>query len=181
MSKEPLAIHYVSTYDEAWSLVENREQYWVSNCGCRERNGGCAQSRMDLCLSFAPVAASGGGNYREITRDEVKAIFTLAKEKQLVARPFRSEDRKTVDGICFCCTCCCSYFTGYAEACDKGQSIEQTDTDACIQCGDCEEVCYFNARTMTDDDLIIDREQCYGCGLCVDVCPAACIEMVQKG
>lgn len=179
MSEQTLAVHYVCTFDEARKLVDQHDQFWVSNCGCRERKGGCEKSRMDVCLSFAPYAASGGGNYREITREEVEAILRLAKDKQLLTRPFRSDDRTIVAGICFCCTCCCSYFNGYAEACDKGQLIEETDTDACIQCGACVDVCHFQARKM-EGDLTIDRDQCYGCGLCVDVCPTGCIKMVSN-
>ena len=66
------------------------------------------------------------------------------------------------------------------EKCDKGKFIEKTDEDKCSNCGECVEVCYFNARKLANDELVVIRDNCYGCGLCTDVCPENCVEMVQR-
>ncbi len=183
MVEEDLAFHYVCTWEEAKKLTERHEQFWVENCGCREKHeGGCAHSRTDLCLMFrSDVQASSGKGKKEISRDFVDEILREAKSKHLVTRPFRNEKDKTkTDGICFCCDDCCGYFLDPAERCDKGAHIERTMMERCSHCGECADVCYFGARKMQDDKLIVSRDDCYGCGLCVGVCPEECIQVAPR-
>jgi NAD-dependent dihydropyrimidine dehydrogenase PreA subunit len=184
VNDKELAFHYVCTWEEARKLVSHHHRFWVENCGCREKHeGACARSRMDLCLMFrSDVEASSGSGKKEISRVEVDEIFRVAKEKRLVTRPFRNGNNMTeTDGICFCCDDCCEYFTNPSGIkCDKGKLIERTDRDICNNCGVCVEVCYFGARKMDGEELILDRDNCYGCGLCMDVCPEDCMQMVPR-
>lgn len=174
-------MHYVCTRDEARAILDRQKRFWVSNCGCRERRGGCARSRIDLCLEFRPVNASGGSGLREISRAEVEEILREAEARHLVMRPFRDESRQQTEGFCVCCDDCCGYFLSPTEErCDKGALIQSTDAAACTDCGDCTHVCYFGARKMEDGRLAVDSDACYGCGLCLDVCPAGCIRMVAR-
>ena len=64
--------------------------------------------------------------------------------------------------------------------CDKGDKIEQTAMDDCTQCGECVKVCYFNARKMKGDKLVLDREKCFGCGLCRDACAPGCVSLASR-
>lgn len=179
--KQDSSMHFVCTHDEAWQLVKDQKEFWVSNCGCREGRGECSRSRIDVCLDFNKKSSSGGSNTRALTLTGVKDIFQEAKEKHLVTRPFRdTETYEVVEGICFCCDDCCGYFLDPNEKCDKGKMIEKTNTDNCTDCGLCVEVCYFDARGMKDDVLEVNRESCYGCGLCIDECPEKCIDMVHR-
>jgi len=174
-------MHYVCTRDEARDLIKSRDTFWISNCGCREQRGGCARSRVDVCVDFYEQSSSGGLHMRQASRDDIEGIFDDAKEKHLVTRPFRDlKDPSKVDGICFCCDDCCGYFLDPGEECDKGDFIEETDIEKCNDCGLCADVCYFNARVMNNGKLTVNRELCYGCGLCVDVCPETCITMVKR-
>jgi ferredoxin len=182
MSDQKIPLHFVATREEAKLLIDDAQEFWVSNCGCREPKGGCPKSRMDICLDFQENGASGGGNYHKISRNVAEKLILLAEKKQLVPRPFRGfEDRSQIGGVCFCCDCCCSYFANFdADACDKGASIERTRSDDCVHCGACVSVCHFKARKMIADELKIISENCFGCGLCLDVCPASCIEMIKR-
>ena len=136
---------------------------------------------MDVCLFFDPAMGGTGSGFKEVDRTFVETILKEAEKTHLVARPFRYEDDKTrVQGICFCCDDCCYYFKTGSELCDKGAFIEETDSESCIACGACVDVCYFGARTLRDEHLEIVREACYGCGLCVDVCSQGSIEMVKR-
>jgi len=184
--KEELHMHFVCTREEAEGMIEVRDRFWVSDCGCRVGKGHCERSRTDVCLGFREDYTSTDSGRREITRAEVAELLALAREKHLVTRPFRDEEMSGPGGICFCCDDCCGYFQTDADSgepvyvCDKGALREQTDMDSCTQCGDCADVCYFGARKMHEDELTIDREKCYGCGLCRDVCGPGCIEMVGR-
>ena len=180
MSQQELHIHYVCTHDEAEAMIKKHNQFWVSNCGCREGKGHCSRSRMDVCLMFKGDIGSSGSGMKPITTDQAWAILEEAKTKHLVTRPFRDETRTKTDGICFCCDDCCGYFLDKNEICDKGKFVEETDEESCTLCGDCVEVCYFKARDISGGELLVDPADCYGCGLCAQVCPEKCVEMIAR-
>jgi len=178
MEKE-LAMHFVCTMAEAHEIASDYSEFWVSDCGCRERKGSCSQSRHDVCLVLKENVDGSGGEKHEISKTQLSEIFAEAENKKLVPRPFRSDDRTEIDGICFCCNDCCSYFLYGSETCDKGAFHELTLMDDCTHCGLCVDVCFFEARKMQNDELKIVSGNCYGCGLCVSSCPAECIKMIN--
>jgi NAD-dependent dihydropyrimidine dehydrogenase PreA subunit len=45
------------------------------------------------------------------------------------------------------------------------------NTDVCVVCGGCIELCPTTAIRMIDDQFNIDMEKCVDCGICVKVCP----------
>ena len=181
MNKDGYVMHYVCTHEEAWELIQKQENFWVSNCGCRENRGKCTQSRLDVCLMFTDQVAPTGSGMHPISFDDARRILQEGRQKMLVARPFRSEKNPSVvEGICFCCDDCCAYFLDPTEICDEGDLIEVTDHDKCTLCGDCAPVCYFHARRVEDGRMRIHPERCYGCGLCVDVCLLGAIQMVKR-
>jgi NAD-dependent dihydropyrimidine dehydrogenase PreA subunit len=45
------------------------------------------------------------------------------------------------------------------------------NTDACVVCGGCLDLCPTTAIRMIDDQVNIDEEKCVDCGICVKVCP----------
>ena len=180
MSQNDLNMHYVCTLEKAHSLINEHSQFWVSNCGCRESHKGCARSRLDVCLIFNPADPGSGTGKHEVSLPLVMDILQEARTKHLVSRPFRDQARTVTDGICFCCDDCCGYFVDADEQCDKGELIAQTDFGVCSYCGDCVDLCYFDARKLVGAELIVDDDSCYGCGHCLDVCPENCIQMVRR-
>jgi ferredoxin len=170
--------HFICTLPEAGKIIAEKNLFWVSNCGCRESGKGCGCSRLDVCLFFTPDSRGTGTNLREVGRDFVDGILKEAQRKHLVSRPFADkEDPKKIQGICFCCSDCCAFFQNPHLVCAKGVFHEKTNHKACISCGTCVDVCYFNAREIRDGELVENLEQCFGCGLCADVCPMHCIVM----
>ena len=181
MDEKELAFQYVCTLEEAKKIVQQRDEFWVSNCECRESRLPCKRSRIDVCLQFREQTPASGPSKRKISRAEVEEIFKEAKEKHLVTRPFRNEKNMTeTDGICFCCDDCCYYFVNPDEKCDKGDLIEKTDSEKCTNCGTCVKTCYFKARKFEDKKLTINQDNCYGCGFCADVCPENAIQMLPR-
>jgi Pyruvate/2-oxoacid:ferredoxin oxidoreductase delta subunit len=173
-------MHYVCTLEQAVELISEQENFWVSNCGCREGEGECGRSRMDVCLNFFISAACSGSGRKKIGKKAVEEIIKEAKEKNLVPRPFRDATKTYTEGICFCCDDCCAYFQDAEEECDKGTLISVTDDEGCNHCGVCVEVCYFKARVMKDSEMVYLKGQCYGCGLCADACVQECISMKDR-
>ena len=53
-------------------------------------------------------------------------------------------------------------------------------TGDCIQCGECEEACRFDAISDSETDIKIDHIKCEGCGVCIHVCPASTLELKSE-
>jgi Pyruvate/2-oxoacid:ferredoxin oxidoreductase delta subunit len=173
-------MHFVCTHDEAKAIIDMHDKFYVSNCGCREKKGNCCTSRMDLCLIFNDDFPGSGTGKKEVSKEFAYGILKEADEKYLVSRPYRSEtDKDIIDGICFCCDDCCTYFADSGEECDRGDMIEVTEIEKCTGCGLCTDFCYFNARNLQNDRLEIDRRKCYGCGICEIICPSKCVQMMK--
>lgn len=52
------------------------------------------------------------------------------------------------------------------------------DPERCNRCGQCRELCRFDA---IDDEFVVDAIACEGCGVCVDLCPVGAIDFpIQK-
>jgi len=176
-----IPMHFVCTRDEAKKLIETQDKFWIGNCGCRDPEGGCKRSKIDVCLWFENSEGSDSEGVREVTKEKALELIKLAEESILVTRPFRKYDnRKEMGGICFCCDDCCGYFVNKDEICDKGAFIEKTDFNSCNNCGNCLDVCYFKAREIDNDKLQVNSDKCYGCGICAGICPMNCIEMIKR-
>jgi MinD superfamily P-loop ATPase len=55
--------------------------------------------------------------------------------------------------------------------------IAVIDEETCINCGDCKEVCRFDAIHVIDDQHRVDPISCEGCWYCSRVCPVEAIDM----
>ena len=55
----------------------------------------------------------------------------------------------------------------------KGGGLAIIDPDKCTECGQCIELCKFDAIS---DDFVVDKIDCEGCGVCVDLCPEQAID-----
>jgi NAD-dependent dihydropyrimidine dehydrogenase PreA subunit len=183
LTNKTIPVHYVGTLEQAADLIRRHKDFWVCNCGCREdrKKGKCRRSRIDVCLFFRGDVGSSGSGLKKITRRFAEGILHEAYDKWLVSRPFRNDNnRRIIDGICFCCDDCCGYFLDPAEICDKGKYVEKTDMKLCTGCGSCVDVCYFKARKLKSSRLKITRSKCYGCGLCIRVCPAKAVKISKR-
>lgn len=173
--------HMVCTYEEAKEIINSHTSFFVSNCGCRERQGICKRSKTDLCMTFDAGVTVSGSNKREINIVKAREILNYSISRKLVTRPFRvSETLDEIGGICFCCDDCCGVFQSKNEECDYGKSIEDTNANKCTECGLCVYYCYFKCREITRDGIIVNKDKCYGCGICSEVCPVNCISMVKR-
>ncbi|OGH98033.1 MAG: (4Fe-4S)-binding protein [Candidatus Melainabacteria bacterium GWF2_32_7] len=53
--------------------------------------------------------------------------------------------------------------------------VPEINSDLCIGCGKCSNLCEFNALACIKDKIIVFPELCHGCGGCMLVCPVKAI------
>jgi len=57
-----------------------------------------------------------------------------------------------------------------------GAKVSHIDSEKCIQCGKCEEVCRFEAI----NNFIVNDLKCEGCAACTVVCPTNAISLIDE-
>ncbi len=62
----------------------------------------------------------------------------------------------------------------YSEEFYSGE-LAEIDTDLCTNCGNCFDVCRFDAVKIIDNQHLIEETSCEGCGYCARVCPVDAI------
>ena len=55
---------------------------------------------------------------------------------------------------------------------------ECNQQDKCVGCGDCVDVCAFDAREIVEGKSTLILDYCIGCGRCVDACPNGALSIV---
>ena len=58
--------------------------------------------------------------------------------------------------------------------------LAEIDQDKCTQCGDCANICRFDAIPYDTGLYTIDSLACEGCGYCERICPSEAIKMVEQ-
>lgn len=58
--------------------------------------------------------------------------------------------------------------------------VSRVDEDACIACGDCVEVCPFEALTLDEYVAVVDKDLCMGCGVCATHCVQEALTLVRE-
>jgi MinD superfamily P-loop ATPase len=56
-----------------------------------------------------------------------------------------------------------------------GRLVPRVDEERCLHCGDCAQICRFNAIVCLADRTLVYTELCHSCGGCVLVCAAGAI------
>jgi len=54
--------------------------------------------------------------------------------------------------------------------------VAAVDEQICVRCGNCAQVCPFNAIIMASG-IIVNTSVCKGCGVCVKACPTGAIQI----
>jgi len=58
--------------------------------------------------------------------------------------------------------------------------IPQINSDKCILCGACVDVCQYNALAIIANQILVFPQLCHGCGSCSSACPTDAISEVEK-
>ena len=68
---------------------------------------------------------------------------------------------------------------GYTEDFYSGE-LAGIDQSTCIRCGECKNVCRFDAIEVLNGRYLIDKLSCEGCGYCARICPAHAITNKER-
>ncbi len=63
---------------------------------------------------------------------------------------------------------------------DKYKMIPQWDEHACELCGNCREVCNYNALIQLGAQILVFPELCHGCYACSELCPTSALPMLPQ-
>jgi NAD-dependent dihydropyrimidine dehydrogenase PreA subunit len=89
--------------------------------------------------------------------------------------------------ICNCCPCCCLWRV-YPNLSDTiqndfyklpGVSVH-CDSDECVGCGICKDVCFADCITINEGKAKIDENICIGCGQCSNNCPTNAMKLFYE-
>jgi Fe-S-cluster-containing hydrogenase component 2 len=185
------------------SFINKASNIILRTCPCRER-GECQDHAIELgCIFMGDdtlnMAISEGQGY-VATKEQALEHTRKAIEDGLIPLIGRAVGEADPHGVkdtghflsgCFCCTCCCvgakradyasSSITGSEKVLQKIEGLEiKLDPVKCVGCGDCVEVCAFDAREIVEGKSTLNLDYCIGCGRCVDACPNGALSIVIK-
>ncbi len=179
--------HEIMAYEQAETLVRERERIAVAPCICRREHqiiGEGCDKPVETCLVFGIAAdyyvENGLGRYIDV--DEALGILQLAEETGLVLQPSNS---KRAVNICCCCGCCCQVLLVFKRHPKPARLVSSpfviaSDPDVCVGCGDCVTRCQMEALSLEGDVSVPDLDRCIGCGLCVTTCTSGSLHLVRK-
>jgi MinD superfamily P-loop ATPase len=58
--------------------------------------------------------------------------------------------------------------------------IPEINFQSCTYCGDCANLCEYNAITVIPNHVIVFNEMCHSCGVCAHFCPENAIKEIEK-
>lgn len=165
----------------------------IGPCRCRIAHKSCAHPlQTDIVVRNGVYAfkKAFSKDYKEISKDEaIKVVQDCANLKMfhMVFLHFPHHGFEEYV-ICNCCTDGCvpylanRYFGQEGFSLIKGEYEAYVRRDLCKLCGECTEVCPWNARIIENQKLIVNVWSCFGCGLCRQVClvGAAQLHKVRK-
>ena len=178
-------------------FLKKAKNFYIQNiCGCRvyhdcqdhDRTLGCMYIGDDVDSIVLPPTQG-----RYITQEEALEHAKKSIENGLIpvfgkhpgeTYGIGATDTGHLMSLCFCCPCCCingkiaNNATSELQVFTRMEGLTvEVDSDSCVGCGECLEVCVFVGRDIIDGKAVIDQERCLGCGRCVKVCPHNAIKI----
>ena len=182
-------IEHIIPHNIARSIVLNASpKITAFECGCRHaRPNPCLPTQVclfigepfaDFMLEHHPTES------RRLTQTEALELLEAEHSRgHLHSAWFKDAMMDRFYCICNCCKCCCG---GIENMVKYGQPmmassgyVAQSDTELCQACGNCIDVCPFNALSLNNDHILINWEKCMGCGVCIDKCPNNALKLVR--
>ena len=185
LAKSIAAKQWVLPANRVLEILKQMDFIAVQNCECRTHYKRC-DNPLEVCLLFNSVAKAivKKGKARAVDIEEASEIIKMANDRGLVHLSLYMPDHQ-IFALCSCCSCCCHDLQivkkyNRKELMVWSDYIAVTDEDECISCGECIDLCIFNARFFSESKLSFDAVKCFGCGVCVTKCPVEAIRMENR-
>ena len=182
-------LEQVIPYARARSIILRNPDHIVAlQCPCRAARAAPCRP-LDVCLIVGEPFASFVAEHqprrsRRITSEEAVAILQAEHERGHVHHAFFKDAMlQRFYAICNCCSCCCGAMQAQRNGTPMLASsgyVSRVDEDACIACGDCVELCPFEALTLGEYAAVVDEDLCMGCGVCATHCVQEALTLVRE-
>ncbi len=181
--------------DVVKGIIGRSSDIFIMNfCLCRKSNKCEDYPREKGCVFLGKGVHKIPKDFGHLaTADEAQAYIDECTELGLVHIIGRNKldsiwldtgDKKDLMTICNCCPCCCLWNMARNISDDIGSTFKRmdgvtvsVDTEECIGCGLCREICFIRAITIDDGKCSLNHDMCRGCGRCVEICPRDAIRL----
>jgi ferredoxin len=173
-------------------ILKNPDHLVVLDCACRSaRQNPCLP--LDVCLVIGEPFASfvlenQSQRARQVSRTEALDILQAEDERGHVHHAFFKDAMLgRFYAICNCCACCCGAMNAHQHGTPMLAAsgyLCAVDEELCIACGECAQVCQFDAIQVGQVVSQVSFERCMGCGVCISHCPQEALSLqrcAEKG
>jgi len=166
-------------------IFKNPKLIAVMDCPCKISNEAPCRP-INACLAigedFAPLWVEHCQKYnaRYIDQSEALEIIKSLRATGHITQAFIKVATGGLTGvICNCCPKCCVCMESSRLSKNIDNSLSMiapsgylinNEPDKCTNCGDCVDICPFDAITIQNGKYHYDKEKCMGCELCVEKC-----------
>ena len=177
------------------SIINEAEDIVImKKCLCR-RSTGCTDYPRDLgCIFVGKTTKKISRKHcREVSQEEAIKHIDKCAEAGLIHIMGRNKidsvwmnvrPNEELLTICNCCPCCCLWrvYPNLSNTIQNdfyklpGVSLE-FNSDDCIGCGKCQEVCFADCIRIKNNKAVINENLCLGCGQCSNNCPTNAVKL----
>ena len=128
----------------------------------------------EICLLFENASEEALKNARLVSKTQTLTKLEEARNRGDISHIFYKKDDKKITEICSCCDCCCSILrkmkiNGFENFKQSGYIVD-TEPEKCTLCSECVDICFFGARSIEHEKLILNENLCFGCERCITYC-----------
>jgi len=181
-------LEQVIPYPKARAIIlQNPDHIVALECPCRSAKENPCRP-LDVCLIVGEPFASFVNEHHPnrshwISSNEAVEILEAEQARGHVSHAFFKDAMLgRFYAICNCCECCCGAINAHRNGTPMLASsgyICKVDREKCLGCGTCEEICQFQAISVSDGFSVVTYEECMGCGICVAHCAQDALSLAQ--
>lgn len=179
-------------YQRARAIVEKANTLAIGLCSCRHEALHMEEKKCDIplatCCSFGRSAEYLIRHKLARKVDKKEMLDSLTRAQDLGLMLNGDNEKRSVEYICQCCSCCCHLIKsinkfGYSGILVTSGLLPVIKKDICKGCGKCFTACPVHALSRQKQQegkkflISVDKERCLGCTICQRACTQKAIFM----